>query len=247
MAKGEARRRRGFEVSRRAKQIGIGAAFALALGLFFVFDLDRFLTLEWIRSQKDVAEATYSRHPVLFFTAFTAAFGTWVLFALPGTWILMIAAGTIFGLALGALATSLAYSLGGTSQFLVARYLFQDYVQRRWGHSLEKLNREMERDGLFILLSMRLMPVIPYVTINVTMSLTPIKTTSFLLVSLGATYVTGLIYANAGTQIAEIQSVADVVSPSLLASLAVLGASPLLLKGILALAKSRCPGRESSR
>lgn len=217
----------------RRGQITLAVVFLVLIAAFFYFDLGRFFTIEFLRQEHDTAAAAFADHPVLFFTGFLAAFTAYVVVGLMGTWIVMIAAGSIFGVWLAAIGVGLAYAIGGTIQFLVARYLFRDYVEKRWGAQLAKLDAEIEKDGNLVLFSMRLMSIIPYPTINLLMALTTIRTMPFFIVTLIADSIVGAVYANAGTTIMEIESIGDVLSVSLVVSLALLGLFPLAVKLIL--------------
>ncbi|MEK7358724.1 MAG: VTT domain-containing protein [Bdellovibrionota bacterium] len=215
------------------KQVTIGALFVSVVAAFFHFGLHHYLTIESIRVWHHDAVAAYDRDPIWVYLCFIAAFSAVNFACFMGTWVIMIGAGAIFGVWLGALAVGLAYSIGGTLHLLLGRFLFRDFVARRWADKLEKLNREMEQDGLLVLFGLRMMSIIPYPTINFTMALTPIRVVPFFVVTLVADTIIGAVYANTGTQIANIKSVSDVASISLFASLAALGVLPLLMKAFL--------------
>lgn len=220
-------------MNRHRGKIAIAVLFALTLAAFFFFDLDRFFTLVYIRSRHEELVGLFHEHPFLTYGAFLGAFTAYVVTGLMGTWLVMIAAGSIFGVWLGALGVGLAYAIGGTIQFLLARYLFRDWAERRFSARLAKLDREMDRDGVLVLFSLRLMSIIPYATINLSMALTSIKVVPFFVVTLIADVIIGAVYANAGTHLMEITSIKDVLSGSLVLSLALLGIFPLAVKLVL--------------
>jgi uncharacterized membrane protein YdjX (TVP38/TMEM64 family) len=74
------------------------------------------------------------------------------------------------------------------------------------------------------------------------MGLTPIKTRTFYWVTQLGMLAGILIYVNAGTELAEVDSMADILSPGLIGSLAVLGVLPLLARKTLGLIRGRLPG-----
>ncbi|MES2962467.1 MAG: VTT domain-containing protein [Bdellovibrionota bacterium] len=218
-------------------KIALIALFVVVIAAFFYFDLGRFFTLDYIRHEQQTALALYAKHPLLFPLAFIVAFSVYISFGLFGTWMIIIGAGAIFGTLLGGVIGGLCYALGGTIQFWVARYLFKDFVARRWGKKLEQLNREIERDGNLVLFSLRLMSIIPYPTINVMMALTPIRTLPFFFVTLAANTILSTVYANTGSQIATITTWSDVINPSLFLSLCLIALFPWLVKFGLARAR----------
>jgi pyruvate/2-oxoglutarate dehydrogenase complex dihydrolipoamide dehydrogenase (E3) component/uncharacterized membrane protein YdjX (TVP38/TMEM64 family) len=150
-----------------------------------------------------------------------------------------LAGGALFGLALGTLIVSFASSIGATLAFLVSRYLLRDVVQARFGERLRPINEGVARDGAFYLFSLRLVPVFPFFLVNLLMGLTPIRTGIFYLVSQVGMLLGTIVYVNAGTQLAGIDSLSDVASPGLLASFVALGLLPWLGRWIMAGIKRR--------
>lgn len=150
-----------------------------------------------------------------------------------------LAAGAFFGVFWGLLIVSFASSIGASLAFLVSRFIFRDSIQRRFGERLKMINEGVEREGAFYLFTLRLVPVFPFFLINLLMGLTSIKVTTFYWVSQLGMLLGTLVYVNAGTQLATLDSLANILSPSILLSLALLGVFPLLAKRIMALVKQR--------
>ncbi len=74
------------------------------------------------------------------------------------------------------------------------------------------------------------------------MGLTPIRTGVFYLVSQVGMLPGTLVYVNAGTQLAKIESASGILSPGLLLSFALLGIFPLLAKKVVAVIKRKLHG-----
>ena len=86
-----------------------------------------------------------------------------------------LAAGAVFGLWIGVLIVSFASTIGASLAFLGSRYLFRNWVERRFGPRLEAIDRGLERDGIFYLLALRLNPAIPFFLVNLGMGLTRMR------------------------------------------------------------------------
>ena len=153
--------------------------------------------------------------------------------SLPGAALMTLAAGAIFGLGWGLLIVSFASSVGATLAFLVSRHLLRDSIQNRYGKSLKSINQGVERDGAFYLFALRLVPAFPFFLINLVMGLTPLKTWTFYWVSQLGMLAGTAVYVNAGTQLAQIQSLGDVASPGLLGAFALLGIFPIIAKKLI--------------
>lgn len=221
------------------RKLLLAAALALAVGLFFAFDLGRILSLDGFKSQQAAIEAWRAADPVVAGLAFFAAYVAVTALSLPGATVMTLAVGAIFGLAWGTLIVSFASSLGATLAFLLARFLLRDWVQARFGERLKTLNAEMARDGAFYLFTLRLVPLFPFFVINLALALTPIRAWTFYWVSQLGMLAGALVYVNAGTQLAKIDSLSGILSPELLASFALLGLFPLAARKIVEAIQAR--------
>ena len=212
------------------KKLTIILAIIAAVISFFAFDLNQFFTLENIQTHLAEFERWRDSYPVLASLLFFTLYVVVTALSLPGAVIMTLAAGALFGSAWGVVLVSFASTIGATLAFLVARYLLRDSVQKRFGDRLATLNRGIARDGAFYLFTLRLVPVFPFFLINILMGLTPIKTLTYYWVSQLGMLPGTIIYINAGTQLAKIESLKGILSPALLLSFALLGLFPLLAK-----------------
>lgn len=215
------------------KKVGLVLVVLALLAAFFIFDLGQYFTLEYFKSQRTAIDDYFAANPwqtagiyFLIYVAVTAL-------SLPGAAIMTLAGGAVFGLLWGTVIVSFASTIGATFAFLVSRFLLRDWVQGRFGDSLRTVNREVEKDGAFYLFTLRLVPAFPFFVINLVMGLTPIKTLTFYLVSQVGMFAGTIVYVNAGTQIAQIDSPAGLLSPGLLGSFILLGLFPLIARKVI--------------
>jgi uncharacterized membrane protein YdjX (TVP38/TMEM64 family) len=223
---------------KRLALLSLIAALPLA---FFGLGLHQHLTLDTFHAGGETFDVWYAQHPWLVITVYFAIFAVATLF-LPIAALMAVVAGALFGFWKGAPIASLAAALAATLAFWLSRFILHDSVQRHFGERLAAVNAGMAKDGAFYLLSLRLVPVIPFFAINLVMGLTPIKTRTFYWVTQLGMLAGILIYVNAGTELAEVDSMADILSPGLIGSLALLGVLPLLARKALGLIRGRLPG-----
>ncbi len=216
------------------KQRFILVMVALAIGAFFALDLGRFLTLDYLKAQHANLEVLYRLHPLQLLAAYFAVYVAVTALSLPGAAIMTLAGGAIFGFWTGLLVVSFASSLGATLAFLAARYVLKDGVQARFGTRLAEINRGVERDGAFYLFTLRLVPLVPFFVINLLFGLTTMKAGVFYGVSQLGMLAGTAVYVNAGTQLAQLDSLRGILSPTLLGSFVLLGVFPLLAKALVA-------------
>jgi pyruvate/2-oxoglutarate dehydrogenase complex dihydrolipoamide dehydrogenase (E3) component/uncharacterized membrane protein YdjX (TVP38/TMEM64 family) len=214
-------------------------AIAAALVLFFAFDLGQYFSLAYFKSKQAEIIAFYHAHPWQTALAFFAVYVAVTGLSLPGAAIMTLVAGAIFGLLWGTLVVSFASSIGATLAFMASRFLFRDAVQRKFGDRLRAINAGVQREGALYLFTLRLVPVFPFFVINLVMGLTPIKTRTFYWVSQVGMLLGTIVYVNAGTQLAQIESLKGILSPGLLISFALLGIFPLIAKKIVDWIKAR--------
>ncbi len=212
---------------------------ATLVGIFFAFNLGRFFSLDFVKSQQAAIDAWRAAQPMraagIFFAVYVAVTGL----SLPGAAIMTLAAGAIFGVLWGTVMVSFASTIGATLAFLASRFVLRDGVQGKLGDKLKAINVGVEKEGGFYLFTLRLIPIFPFFVINLVMGLTPIRAWTFYWVSQIGMLAGTLVYVNAGTQLAQINSLKGILSPELLASFALLGIFPLIARKIVALVKAR--------
>src|SRR5512134_2842457 len=214
-------------------------AIAALIAAFFYFDLGSYFSLDFFKAQQAAIDAYFQTHPLqtaaIYFAIYVAVTGL----SLPGAAIMTLVGGAIFGLLWGTVIISFAASIGATAAFLASRFLFREAIQRKFGDKLAAINRGVEKEGAFYLFALRLVPAFPFFVINLVMGLTPMKTRTFYWVSQVGMLLGTIVYVNAGTQIAQISSLAGLLSPGLIASFVVLGLFPLVAKRLLDWLKAR--------
>ncbi|MCB1980042.1 MAG: FAD-dependent oxidoreductase [Burkholderiaceae bacterium] len=210
----------------------LATVLALVAGFFFLGGA-QWLTLEALKSGLGQFTAWKNASPVLTALVFGGVYVLVTALSLPGAAVMTLAAGAVFGLLWGTVIVSFASTLGATLAFWSARYVLRDWVQARFGDRLRPINEGIRRDGAFYLFTLRLVPVFPFFLINLLMGLVPIGALTFYAVSQLGMLAGTLVYVNAGTQLAQIDSLAGIVSPRILLSFALLGVFPLAARSLL--------------
>jgi uncharacterized membrane protein YdjX (TVP38/TMEM64 family) len=218
-------------------------AAVLAVGLFFYFDLGRFLTLAALKANRQSLADYYEAHRIITVAGFMAIYIVQTALSLPGAAILSLAAGALFGSILGTVYAVIAATIGATLAFLVTRYLLRDMILEKFGPKLEGINRELETRGFNYLLFLRLVPLFPFFLINLAAGLTRLPLRTFVLGTLVGIIPGGFVFVNAGASLASINSLRDVASPRVLGSFALLGLFALVPVIYQKLKKKGTPAR----
>jgi len=221
------------------KKLLLIVVLAALVAAYFYFDLGRFLSLEYIKQRQADFEALYRQRPGMVIGAYFVVYVAVTALSLPGAAIMTLAGGAIFGLLAGTVIVSFASSIGATLAFLASRYVLRDSVQSRFGARLADINKGIEKDGAFYLFTLRLVPLIPFFVINLVMGLTRMKAGVFYLASQLGMLAGTLVYVNAGTQLARIESLSGILSPGLIGSFVLLGVFPLIARKIVEVIQRR--------
>jgi pyruvate/2-oxoglutarate dehydrogenase complex dihydrolipoamide dehydrogenase (E3) component/uncharacterized membrane protein YdjX (TVP38/TMEM64 family) len=219
-----------------------GALLLLIVALiasYFIFDLGQYFSLSYVQQQKADIEAYYQANPwqtaILYLVTYIIVTGL----SLPGAAVMTLAGGAIFGLVEGTILVSFASTIGATLAFLASRVLLRDAIQKKFGDSLKAINAGIKEEGAIYLFGLRLVPLFPFFVINLVMGLTPIRVVTFFVVSQIGMLPGTLVYVNAGTQLANIDSLSGILSPGLLFSFVLLGIFPLIANKGLAMLKEK--------
>ncbi len=215
------------------------ALVLLLVVLFFSLDLGRYLTLDYIKASQSRFQLLYAEHPAGVIAVYMLVYILSAGLSLPGATVLTLAGGGFFGLLVGTLVVSVASTLGATLACLAARTLLRDWVQERFGEKLVTINEGIDREGWLYLFTLRLIPVFPFFIINLVMGLTTMRLSTFYWVSQLGMLPATIVYVNAGKELAKIDSLGGILSPTLIISFALLGIFPLAVKKVMLFAKAR--------
>ena len=221
------------------KKIAILAVLAAIFAAFFAFDLGQYLTLDGIRDASARLAEIQVENPALVIGIFFAVYVLSTAASIPGAAILTLAAGALFGVALGTVIVSFASTIGATLAFLASRFVLRDSIESKFGDRLKAINTGLEKDGAFYLFSLRMIPAFPFFVVNLVMGLTRIRTWTYAWVSQIGMLMGTIVYVNAGTQLAQLESPSGIVSPEIIGSFVLLGIAPWIAKGIIGIIKRR--------
>jgi uncharacterized membrane protein YdjX (TVP38/TMEM64 family) len=211
----------------------IGLIAVLAIISFFYFDLGKWLSLENLKTQQAALSQIVTEHFWLSVLVFFLVYVAVAAFSLPGAAVLTLAGGAVFGLITGFVTVSFASSIGALLAFLGARFLFRDAIKKRFSDQLAPIEKGIEKDGAFYLLSLRLVPLFPFFVVNLLMGLTNLPARTFYGFSQLGMIPGTLAFVYAGTQLAKIESVKDVLSPGLVTAFVILGVLPISMRKLL--------------
>jgi pyruvate/2-oxoglutarate dehydrogenase complex dihydrolipoamide dehydrogenase (E3) component/uncharacterized membrane protein YdjX (TVP38/TMEM64 family) len=202
-------------------------------------DVGRFLSVEQLKASQASFARLHAEQPLTVAAVYFLIYVAATALSFPGATIITLAGGAIFGLWQGLLIVSFASTVGAVLAFLASRFVLREWVEARFGQRLADINAGVNREGAFYLFSLRLIPVVPFFLINLLMGLTRMKVWTFYWVSQLGMLAGTAVFVNAGTQLAQLESLQGILSPALLGSFVLLGIFPLIARRIVAAVQKR--------
>lgn len=223
----------------RAEKLILLILAVAAMAAWYVLDLGHYLSLQALKQGRSELARWRDEQPVLLALAFFLIYVALLTLMLPVATAMSLAAGAIFGFWIGLALASFAFSLGALLSFLAARYLLRDSVRRHMARRLAVIDRGFAESGAWYLFSLRLLPLVPPLLINPVMGLTRMKALPFYLLTQAGSLLGTVIYVNAGTQLAQLDSLQDIWSPFVLGSLGLLVVFALGTHGLVKAVRRR--------
>ena len=215
------------------------AVLLAAVVAYFAFDLGQYFSLGYLKAAQGRFQALYAEQPLLVLACYAVIYTLVFALALPAGAVMTLVGGALFGFWIASAVVSVASTVGATLTLLAVRHLLAGAVRRRFGARLAEVDKGVQRDGALYLFSVRLIPVLPPALINLLFGLTKIRTWTFFWVSQLGMLAGTMVYVNAGTQLARIESLRGILSPGVALSLVLLGLFPLLARKIVDVVQAR--------
>lgn len=202
--------------------------FMAGIGVFYIFDLGRFLSLETLKANRDSLLGYTESHFGLAMALFIGIYILQTAFSLPGGAILTLTGGFLFGSVLGTLAVNIGATIGATLAFLAARYLLRDWVENKFGDRLGAIQAGFANNAFSYLMTLRLIPAFPFFLVNLVSGLTRVNLGTYALATSIGIIPGSFVFAFAGRQLGTINSLGEIASPPVLLAFTLLGLLALL-------------------
>ena len=223
------------------KRLAALLGFAVLVGLFFAFDLDRLISYQGLAENEAALKHAVAQYPLLTGLAYMTAYVLAVTFSLPGALWLSLAGGLMFGTWAGGLMIVISATLGASGLFVVARYIAGDSLRAKAGPALARFEASFNRDAVSYLLILRLLPIFPFFVVNLGAALVGVRYPIFALTTFFGIMPGTFVFASIGNGISvllqrgEQPDLSVMTSPEILLpliGLAVLSLAPMVWRRI---------------
>ena len=214
------------------KKMALAAILATVMILYFVGGSEKILDMHMYQD-------LFEKSPITTSLVFFVIFFIGTSCSLPITAVLAVTSGVLFGPFVGLLISSLATTMGGAVSFLSSRYILRDFIQQRFPAHIEVVNKGIETEGAFYIFGLRMIPVIPFWTLNLLTGLTSMPLWTFSLATMLGMIPILSIFAFTGSQLNSIEtfSLGAVFTPGVIVSLILLASFPLIARALLGLTR----------
>lgn len=139
---------------------------AAGLGAFFALGLDRYVTLDTLRDNRQALSAWVAENWALAAFVYVLAYIVMVAFSLPGGLVATLTGGFLFGTVFGGLLTVFGATIGATAIFLAAKTALGETLREKAGPKLRNLEDGFGKNAFSYMLVLRLVPIFPFFLVN---------------------------------------------------------------------------------
>lgn len=195
----------------------------LMIGAAYFFGLHDYISLSEIQEKKTNLKETIAEKPFFSSATFVAIYSLSVALSLPIATLLTLLGGFLFGLIKGTLLVVTSATIGATVIFLVAKTSIGSTLREKAGDLYKKIEENMKENAVGYLFFMRLVPVFPFVLVNIVPALFNVPLKIFILTTFFGIIPGSAVYVYFGQQLGEINSLNDLISAELLLAFTLLG------------------------
>lgn len=206
------------------------------------------LSVEQLVQQEQSLRGWIENHP---WKAFAAALGVYSVVSLvPGTSGKSIILGWFYGFLQGIVIVDIGLTVAAYVMFALSRYVLREAIQARMGDMMQRIDRAIQRDGAFYLLTLRMMHV-PYTLVNYCSGASSVRGTTFVWTTSVGLLPGTMLFVYVGTQLPTLRQLVEqgaesLVRPSVIAALIAMGALPLAMRSLVRWGIRRITGRKPS-
>ncbi len=169
-----------------------------------------------------------SEYPVRVELIFFMMYVIFASLSIPVALVLGLLSGMIFDIKTAILIVSFASSIGATFAFLISRYLFRDYLIKKYNKQYIRINEGIKKNSEYYIFALRMCMIFPFFLVNLILGLTTIKTINYYLISQIGMLPGTIIIIILGDKLASTLTSTVSIDPGILILLTLLGLLPLV-------------------
>jgi|TARA_R110002126_G_scaffold291807_1_gene459746 uncharacterized membrane protein YdjX (TVP38/TMEM64 family) len=189
----------------------------------YVSGLHEKISLQVLQDNKESLLNAVAARPFISALGFMALYIAFVALSLPAATLLTLTGGFLFGTWMGTLYVVTGATIGATVLFFIAKTALGTVLREKAGGLYRRVEGNMQENAVGYLMFMRLVPIFPFFLVNIVPALFDIKPRVFILTTFFGIIPGSFVFVNLGKQLANIESLNDLVSMQTLMAFALLG------------------------
>jgi uncharacterized membrane protein YdjX (TVP38/TMEM64 family) len=172
----------------------------LAAGLvaFFALGLNKYLTLDLLKENREALKAFVHDHKTQAVLAFILAYIVVAAFSLPLGALLSVAGGYLFGSVFGTGWIVIGATIGSTILFLIAKTALGDPLRERFATQLKGMEEGFKRNAFSYLMLLRLVPLFPFWLVNLAPAFFGVSVVTFVITTFIGIIPGAFVFASIG-------------------------------------------------
>jgi uncharacterized membrane protein YdjX (TVP38/TMEM64 family) len=206
----------------------------ISLSIFaWFFDLYRYFSFDTFKENQQSLELFIESNTALSIAAYCGIYILVVALSIPGATFMTLIGGFLLGQWIGSLAVVVSATLGATILFLSAKMASTDLLSKKAGPWTKKMQKGFQENALSYLLTLRLIPIFPFVAINIAAAFFQIPLRTFFFGTFFGIIPGSFVYISIGVALREVIQKPDftvdvILDPKILLAFTGLGILSLL-------------------
>jgi uncharacterized membrane protein YdjX (TVP38/TMEM64 family) len=199
----------------------------------WLFDLHHYFNFTTLKNHQKFLEDFIAKHFIISIILFSATYVTVVALSLPAATFMTLVGGFFFGQWIGTGAVVVSATVGACFLFLSARMASADLLLKKMGGFASRMQAGFQENAFSYLLTLRFIPLFPFVAVNVAAAFFQIPLKTFILGTFLGIIPGSFVYVSMGVALREVIHTPDfspkmVLEPKIFMAFMGLGALSLL-------------------
>lgn len=186
--------------------------FLLIIAVIYLalrFHLIHYLSFASLNKYHVVLKNYVDNHFYQTILIFSIAYILVTVTSFPGASFVSILAGFLFGNILGTVLVVIAATIGATLLMVAIKLAFGEVVMAKIGSKIKFIEENIKHNAFFYLLSLRLLPVVPFWLVNLAGGVLNVKLRDFVITTFVGIIPGAFVYVNIGSSLTTIFVTAD--------------------------------------
>lgn len=209
-------------------KVAMLSIFLTLVALIKGFGLSEYVSLAWMQDHLTELHAYINTHYALSVCIFLVSYIIISTLGIPGSTLFITASGLLFG-AIGGVYALIGATGGAMALFFASRYVLGNWVQRKYQHKLATFNKAFEERGMYYLLAIRALALLPFGMINALSGITLVRPFLFFITTVIGIIPYICIYTFAGIQLGAMSAHQGWFTAPVMAFIGTMGLRMLIL------------------